>query len=137
MSTFEKKIENLKADFAPLTIEEKYKQIIEFGLKHTSLPVSSFSEDEIVEGCQSKLYLKTSFKDGLVFFQTFSDALISKGLALLLTTTYSGETPELVIKQKPQFLLDLGIYEALSPSRSNGVQSLFLKMQKACVKYLI
>lgn len=137
MSSFEKKIEKLGSIFKALTVEEKYKKIIQYGLEKAPQSDTSFAEDEIVEGCQSTLYLKSAYENGKVFFKTHSDALISKGLARLLTEVYSGESPAFIIQQKPSFLLDLGIYDTLSPSRSNGVQALYLKMQKECIKYLI
>lgn len=94
------------------------------------------TEENRVEGCQSLMYLDTSFRDAKVFFTADSDALISKGLAAMLIFVYSGEPPEAILEHLPTFLAELGIQNALSPGRSNGFLSLYLKMRFAATKNL-
>jgi cysteine desulfuration protein SufE len=90
----------------------------------------------LVEGCQSKLYLHGSFKEGVLEFSIDSDALISKGLAAVLLMLYDKESPEIIIKHPPTVLAELGIFSSLSPTRVNGLKSLYLKMQKIALQYV-
>lgn len=132
------KQEKIKELFFQLsTPEEKYSLIIEFGKKQTHLDPSFKTEANLVKGCQSRMYLRSYLKDGLVFFETESDALISAGLAVLLTEVYNGEKPEVILKCPPTFLEEVGITKSLSPSRSNGLASLHLKMKQEALRYLL
>ena len=115
-------------------MDEKYEKIIEMGRALPRLPDISRIQENLVQGCQSILYLETAFKDGKIYFNADSEALISKGLAALLIRAYSGETQEAILKCPPTFLTDIGIQNSLSPARSNGLASLFLKMKQACLQ---
>jgi cysteine desulfuration protein SufE len=101
-------------------------------------PISPVARNEknLVQGCQSILYLETDFKEGLIYFNADSEALISKGLAALLIEVYSGQTPEALFKEPPLFLKEIGLHQALSPARSNGLNSLYRKMQEEALKVL-
>jgi cysteine desulfuration protein SufE len=134
--TFESKQEKIKQLFAPCkTPEERYKKIIEFGSVLPPLAPLFKTEENRVHGCQSAMYLHTEYKDGLMIFSADSDALISKGLAALLISVYSYQTAATVLKQPPIFLAEIGIPQSLSPSRSNGLSSLFLRMQQEAIKF--
>lgn len=117
--------------------EEKYKRIIELGQNAPTMDRNEQVKENLVPGCQSLLYLKVECRDGLLSLQASSDALISAGLAQLLIQVYDGETPESVIKCPPLFLKEMGLLEALSPSRSNGLKSLYQKLQKESLKFLV
>ena len=112
--------------------ESRYEKIIELGRQLPPLHSSARIPDNLVPGCQSIMYLESILKDGKIYFNADSEALISKGLAALLIKAYSGETPETILKCPPTFLTDIGI--SLSPARSNGLASLFLKMQQQAAK---
>lgn len=116
--------------------ESKYNKIIEMG--RLSFPLASCHRNERtqVHGCQSLMYLHTYLKDGKIYFEAESDALISSGLAALLTQVYSGELPELVLKNPPNYLEELGIVNDLSPNRANGLSSIYLKMRQDSFKAL-
>ncbi len=116
--------------------DAKYEKIIEMGKGLPPLPEAARIQENLVQGCQSILYLETTLKDGLIYFNADSDALISKGLAALLIYVYSGETPESLFKEPPLFLKEIGLHQALSPARSNGLASLFKKMQLDAVHLL-
>lgn len=137
MHTFQDKIDSLIKEFSTLSQDEKYARIIQYGQKATNLSKNDQTADRLVSGCQSRLYLKTTLAQSNVLFETASDALISNGLAKLLTHVYSGLSPQEVLTSTPQFFVEMGIYQALSPSRSNGLKALFLKMQQDCIKLLI
>ncbi len=112
------------------TAEEKYEKIIEMGRVLPPLSPEAKIEANLVSGCQSLLYLETTYKNSLVYFNADSEALISKGLAALLIYVYSGQPPDSLFKEPPLFLKELGITRALSPARSNGLLSLYKKMQQ-------
>lgn len=117
--------------------EAKYERIIELGKELPKLDPVYKTEENLVKGCQSRMYLHTRFENNLLFFDAESDALISSGLAALLIRAYSGESPETVLKCPPKFLDELGISSTLTPSRANGLYSLHLKMQHAAFQFLI
>lgn len=128
--SFQKKCEELKKFFAPQSTEERYKTLIEMGRKLPPYPEQHKTVDRIVPGCQSTLYLRATLKDGKLFFEAHSDALISAGLAALLINVYSGETPETILKCPPSFIQELGINSSLSLNRSNGLANIHLKMKQ-------
>lgn len=113
-----------------------YERIIELGRQIPPLPPADCTAENIVAGCQSTLYLKTTHVDGKLFFETQSDALISAGLALLLTAVLSGETPETILTFEPTYLTNLNIPTSLSPSRANGLSSLHLRMKQEALNSL-
>ncbi len=128
----------LKESFYPFNSqEEKYQLIIELGQAAPPMSPDDQVEENLVAGCQSLLYLKVECVGGLLALQATSDALISAGLAQLLIQTYDGESPEAVFKCPPLFLKEIGLFEALSPSRSNGLKSLYQKLQKESLKFLV
>lgn len=135
-SIFEK-IDFLEKKFASFSsAEEKYLWIMELGKNLPSYPDSFKIEEKRVAGCQSTLYLLSEKKEGKLFFYADSDALISKGLAALALSIYSGETPETILKTPPDFLSKLGIFAALSPNRSNGLVSLLKKIFSEALFFL-
>ncbi len=110
------------------TPEEKYKKIIEFGRELS--PLKEKGEEHLVRGCQSRVYLVPRWDGRALHFATESDALISAGLAHLLTAVYSGETPETILKHPPTYLKELGILSSLSPGRANGLASMYKRIQQ-------
>lgn len=127
----------LKSTFSCCTsAEAKYKKIIELGQHLPPFNPEAKVSANLVHGCQSVMYLETISKDGRVFFNADSEALISRGLAALLIKAYSGQLAEIILKCPPDFLAELGIQNSLSPSRSNGLASLYLKMQQDSLQSL-
>jgi len=115
--------------------EELYYQIIEWGKKLPPYPKEDKLPMFLVPGCQSLLYLKTSFDKGKMRFAAASDALISAGLAALLIEIYQDEPPKTLLHCPPTVIKTLGIPAALTPSRTNGLQSLFKRMQQDSLKF--
>ena len=127
----------IKKLFATCTTEdEKYKKIIEMGRKLPKLEDFYKIPENIVKGCQSIMYLRSFMKEGRVYFEVDSAALISAGLASLLLYVYNGETPETILTCPPTFLDDLGIQASLTPSRSSGLYSVHLRMKQDALKLL-
>jgi cysteine desulfuration protein SufE len=132
----EKKREKLKKKFLSLSVEERYHALISLGRELPSLSKEHKIQENIVRGCQSALYLRSYTREGKIFFEASSDALISAGLAALLISIYNGETPETVLKNPPHFLHELGLYASLSPGRSNGLAHIYLRMQQEALRWL-
>jgi cysteine desulfuration protein SufE len=119
------------------TLDESYNKIISLGREQIPLTDDQKITATDVIGCQSKMLLFSKFEEGKVYFQTESDALISAGLGVLLTEVYSGETPESILKCPPTYLEELGVANALSPNRANGLASLHLTMKQIALKFLV
>lgn len=118
------------------TPHEMFEVILALGEELPSYPEEKKTIDYLVKGCQSQMFLHATQSDGHFFFTVFSDALISKGLAALLYLVYQGKPLEVIIKSPPHFLKEWGLLSSLSPSRSKGVMSLYLKMQQEAIKLL-
>ena len=130
--------QKLKLLFAECkTPELKYEKIIALGRQLPPFPQELKLPGSLVKGCQSQMYLYSTLIDGKVHFQVHSEALISSGLAALLLAVYDDESPETVLGCPPLFLDELAIHGSLSPSRSNGLSSLFLRMKQDAVNFLI
>jgi cysteine desulfuration protein SufE len=108
---------------------EKYEYIIELG-KDLPLIDSKYKTDEnLIKGCQSQVWLYAEKKDGKIYFTADADAVIAKGIIALLVQTLSGETPENIINAKLDFIKEIGLQEHLSPTRSNGLVSMVKQMK--------
>ncbi len=119
------------------TAEERYHKIIELGKNLPPFDPKEKTSDRIVSGCQSIVYLSTKMHQGKIFFNASSEALISAGLAALLIQTYNGEDPAILIKCPPHFLQELDILSSLSPTRSNGLANIYLRMQQEAAKLIV
>ncbi|MCB1107448.1 MAG: SufE family protein [Chlamydiia bacterium] len=118
------------------TQEEKYRFIMEIGRNSPPMPQEEQKEENRVPGCQSLLYLSVQCIEGKLKILTHSDALISAGLAHLLTQVYEGEAPEAVIHCPPLFLKEIGLLNILSPTRANGLKSLYQTFQKKALQWI-
>jgi cysteine desulfuration protein SufE len=117
--------------------EERYAYLIELGRKAKAYPADLQQVSNIVSGCQSILYLHAQYQEGKLFFIAHSEALISAGLAALLISLYNGSTPEIILTNPPLFLQEIGLLASLSPSRSNGFASIYLRMQQEAMKKIV
>jgi cysteine desulfuration protein SufE len=117
--------------------EQKYAKIIEMGRQLAPYPIEYRTSERLVKGCQSTMYLHAQLINGKVHFLAFSEALISAGLAALLIAVYHDELPEAILSHPPRFLEELGIHNNLSPGRANGLASLFHRMKKEALDFLI
>lgn len=125
----------VKELFASCQNEEmKYEKIIELGKQQARLDEKEKTAQNFVPGCQSQMYLRSYLRDGKMFFEADSDALISFGLAAILIKAYNGEDPETVLKCPPTYLEELGIGASLTPSRANGLYSIHLRMKQDALK---
>ncbi len=138
MNNSTNKQDEVKKIFSSCTnAEERYELIISLGRKLSPMNPHHKIDQNLVEGCQSKLYIHADCINKTLHFECDSDALISKGLAAILLFLYNNETPEFIITHPPTILSDLNIFAALSPTRAHGLKSLYLKMQKIALQHLI
>jgi len=117
--------------------QEIYTKIIELGKKLNKFSPEFQTDENRVQGCQSTSYLYSTCENGLITFYGSSDALISGGLMQIMLIAYSGQSPEFVLKQPPNFLEELGILSSISLTRVNGLKSLYLLMKQKALKQFI
>lgn len=103
---------------------DKYEYLIELGKSLDGLPESKKTEDRLINGCQSRVWLDCEKKDGVLCFSADSDAIITRGIIALLVSVYSGRTAAEILADDFSFLNDLGLKENLSPTRANGLVSM-------------
>ena len=109
---------------------DKYEYLIELGKNLESFPEESKTEDKLIKGCQSRVWLDCTEKDGKIFFKADSDAIITKGIISLLIGVYSGHTAEEIAADDFSFVNELGLRENLSPTRANGLASMIATIKK-------
>jgi cysteine desulfuration protein SufE len=109
---------------------ERYEFIIGMGRKLPPFPDEWANDAHRVPGCQSRVWMEAVLRDGTVYFAGASDAAIVSGLIALLLRVYSGRTPEEILATDPVFLKDLGLLEALSTNRGNGIASMARKVRE-------
>ena len=110
---------------------ERYQYIIELGRKLPPFPDEWANDAHRVPGCQSQVWMESSLSDGVIRFAGASDAAIVSGLVALLLRVYSGRSPQEIVGTDPVFLKDLGLLEALSTNRGNGIASMARAVQRA------
>jgi len=109
---------------------DRYEFIIGMGRKLPPFPDGWVNDAHRVPGCQSRVWMEAIPRDGKLFFAGLSDAAIVSGLVALLLRVYSGRTPAEIIATDPVFLKDLGLLEALSTNRGNGIAAMARKVRE-------
>ncbi len=110
---------------------QRYQYIIELGRKLPSFPERWTDDAHRVPGCQSRVWMEAALADGVLRLAGASDAAIVSGLIAMLLRVYSGRTPAEVLATDPVFLRDLGLLEALSTNRGNGIAAMARAVQQA------
>lgn len=108
---------------------DKYSFIIEQGNALEPLDEKYKTPENIIKGCQSRVWLQTDYRDGKLFFQAESDAIIVKGLLALVLKIFNGRTPDEIINTDLRFMKEIGLTEHLSPTRSNGLLSVIKQIR--------
>lgn len=108
---------------------DKYGLLIDLGNTLAPLDERYKTENNLIEGCQSRVWLYAEYKDGNIFFQGESDAVIVKGIVSLLISILSGHTPQEILTADLYFIEKIGLKEHLSPTRSNGLVSMLKQMR--------
>ena len=110
---------------------DKYEYLIELGKNLDAYPEEKKTDDRLIKGCQSRVWLDWSMEEGRLFFSADSDAIITKGIISLLISVYSGRTPEEIAADDFSFLNRIGLKENLSPTRANGLVSMIKTIRGA------
>ena len=128
--TLEEKKEQIIEDFS-LYDEwlDKYEYLIELGKALEPFPEDKKTEDRLIKGCQSRVWLDSELRDGRLYFSADSDAIITKGIISLLIGVYSGRTPEEIAADDFGFVGEIGLKENLSPTRANGLVSMIERIK--------
>ena len=108
---------------------DKYDYLIELGKSVPKINEENKKEENIIKGCQSKVWLHAEKRDGLVRFYADSDAIITKGIISLLIRTFSNQKPEDIINASLDFIDDIGLRQHLSPNRANGLNNMIKKIK--------
>lgn len=108
---------------------DKYQLLIDLGSEQQPLDEKYKTEQNLIDGCQSRVWLQADIQDGKVVFQAESDALIVKGIVALLIRVLSGHTPDEILEADLYFIEQIGLREHLSPTRSNGLLAMLKQMK--------
>lgn len=114
---------------------ERYEYMIELG---KSLPIIDSlhkTDENIIKGCQSKVWLHASYDDGTIVFTADSDAIITKGIVAILIRVFSNQSPKDILASNTDFIDAIGLKEHLSPTRANGLVSMIKQIKMYAVAY--
>lgn len=109
---------------------DKYEYIIDLGKSLDSYPEDKKTDEHLIKGCQSRVWLDAKIDNGVLVFNADSDAIITKGIISLLIRIYSGRTPEEILSSDFSVVEKIGLKENLSPTRANGLVSMIQTMKK-------
>lgn len=114
---------------------DKYNYIIEIGKELPLLDPQHKTDEYLISGCQSQVWLYPEFKDGKLFFYADSDAIITKGIVNLLIKVLSGHTPKEILENDLSYIDKIGLRNHLSPTRSNGLASMIKQIKMYALAY--
>ena len=109
---------------------DKYEYLIDLGRRLEPFPEELKTEDRLIKGCQSRVWLDTTVEGERLFFRADSDAIITKGIISLLIGVYSGRTAREIAEDDFSFVEQLGLRENLSPTRANGLASMIATIRQ-------
>ena len=109
---------------------DKYEYLIELGKALKDYPEDKKTDDRLIKGCQSRVWLDYEIKGGKIFFNADSDAIITKGIISLLIRIYSGRTPQEIAASDFSVVEKIGLKENLSPTRANGLVSMIERIKE-------
>ena len=108
---------------------DKYNYVIEMGRECPMIDEKNKVENNLITGCQSRVWLSAEYIDGLIIYKADSDAVITKGIANLLIRTLSHQKPQDILDAKLEFINKIGLKDHLSPTRSNGLLAMMKQMK--------
>lgn len=136
MSTINEKQDEVIEEFEGFTDwMDKYQMLIDLGNDLEPLDAKYKTEQNLIDGCQSRVWLQADYKDGLLYFTADSDALITKGIIALLIRVLSGHTPQEILDADLYFIEKIGLRQHLSPTRSNGLLSMVKQIKSYAIAY--
>lgn len=113
---------------------DKYEYLIDLGKNLAPYPESDKTDDKLIKGCQSRVWLNWKLENGKLLFSADSDAIITKGIISLLISIYSGRTPAEIAASDFGFIEKIGLKENLSPTRANGLASMIATIKAVAVE---
>lgn len=114
---------------------DKYAYLIEIGNGLESMDEAHKTEDNLIKGCQSRVWFHAEMRDGKLYLTADSDAIITKGIAGLLIRVFSGQAPEDIVDANLDFIDKIGLTQHLSPTRSNGLLSMVKQIKYYALAY--
>lgn len=114
---------------------QRYEYMIELGKSLPLINKKYKTEDNIIKGCQSKVWVHAELKNDKLFFTADSDAIITKGIIAILIRAFSGQPPRDIIDANTDFVDEIGLKEHLSPTRANGLVSMIKQLKLYAVAY--
>ena len=114
---------------------QRYEYIIELGRSLPLIDPQYKTEDNLIKGCQSKVWLHAEKEDDKIVFTADSDAIITKGIIAILIRAYSNQTPMNIIEANSDFIDEIGLKEHLSPTRANGLVSMIKQLKLYAIAY--
>jgi len=115
---------------------DKYEYLIELGKAMEPFPQEKKTDEFLIQGCQSRVWLYARIESGKLFFFADSDAIITKGIISLLIKVFSGHTPQEILDAKIAFIDQIGLKEHLSPTRANGLASMMNQIKMYALAYI-
>ena len=115
--------------------EDRYQYMIDLGKTLPLIAEKYKTEDHIIKGCQSKVWVHADMKDNKVAFTADSDAIITKGIIAILIRVFSNQHPRAIIDADTHFIDEIGLKEHLSPTRANGLVSMIKQLKLYAIAY--
>jgi cysteine desulfuration protein SufE len=114
---------------------QRYEHLIDLGKSLPLIEEQYKTEDKLIKGCQSRVWMHSKLLDGKIIFTADSDAIITKGMVALMIRVLSNHTPDEIINAKLNFVEKIGLTQHLSPTRSNGLLSMIKQMKMDALAY--
>ena len=114
---------------------ERYQLIIDYGKNLAPMPEADKNDQNLIDGCQSKVWFTCRIEEGKIFYTGESDALLVRGIVALLVQVLSGHTPQEIVKADLYFIDRIGLREHLSPTRTNGLVAMLKQMKLYALAY--
>ena len=114
---------------------ERYEYMIELGKSLPLIDTRYKTDENIIKGCQSKVWLHSEFKNDKVIFSADSDAIITKGIVAILVRVFSNQSPQEILSANTDFIDTIGLKEHLSPTRANGLVSMIKQIKMYALAY--
>jgi len=114
---------------------QRYEYMIDLGKTLPLIDEDLKTEDKLIKGCQSKVWLNSEMNDGKVIFTADSDAIITKGIIAVLVRVFSNQKPQDILEANTDFIDEIGLKEHLSPTRANGLVSMIKQMKMYALAY--
>ena len=114
---------------------QRYEYMIELGKSLPLIDEQYKTDENIIKGCQSKVWVHADMKDGKVVFTADSDAIITKGIIAILIRVFSNQEPQAILDANTDFIDEIGLKEHLSPTRANGLVSMIKQLKMYALAY--